>query len=68
VGGFKIIEWPAEYTFKQETTIDKKDLSGIFKDYPEEQVTFKPGMLKFEVMEKPHSVHVAPSYYLWSIT
>ena len=38
-----------------------------FKEHKDEEITFKKGMLRFDVMEKPHSVHVAPSFYLWSI-
>ena len=65
-GGFSIIRWPEEYTYREEVTVPLDKLSGVFKTYPEKQVTFKPGMLRFDVMEKPHSVHIAPSYYLWS--
>ena len=68
LGGFSIIRWPEEYTFQEETTVSLKDLTGVFKTYPEEDITFKKGMLRFEVMEKPHSVHIAPTYYLWSTT
>ena len=64
--GFTIIEWPSEYTHQTETTVSLDSLSGVFKTYPEKEITFKPGMLRFDVMEKPHSVHVAPTYYLWS--
>ena len=67
-GGFKIIRWPEEYSHKEEITLPLDKLSGVFKTYPEKQITFKPGMLRFDVMEKPHSVHIAPTYYLWSTT
>ena len=67
-GGFKIISWPTEYTYQQDTTVPLSSLSGVFKTFPEENITFKTGMLRFEVMEKPHSVHIAPTYYLWSTT
>ena len=66
-GGFKIIKWPEEYSHSEETTVPLDTLSGVFKTYPEKEITFKPGMLRFDVMEKPHSVHIAPTYYLWSI-
>ena len=66
-GGFSIIRWPEEYTYQEETTVSLDKLSGVFKTYPEKEITFKPGMLRFAVMEKPHSVHIAPTYYLWSI-
>ena len=67
-GGFSIIRWPEEYTYQEETTVPLDKLSGVFKTYPEKEITFKPGMLRFAVMEKPHSVHIAPTYYLWSVT
>ena len=67
MGGFTIIEWPSEYTHQTETTVPLGSLSGVFKTHPEKEITFKPGMLRFDVMEKPHSVHVAPTYYLWSV-
>jgi len=67
-GGFSIIRWPEEYTYQEETTVPLEKLSGVFKTYPEKEITFKPGMLRFAVMEKPHSVHIAPTYYLWSVT
>ena len=67
-GGFQIIRWPQEYTYQEETTVSLDKLSGVFKTYPEKEITFKPGMLRFDVMEKPHSVHIAPTYYLWSVT
>jgi len=67
-GGFTIIEWPTEYTYQEDLTVPLKSLSGVFKTHPEEEVTFKKGMLRFDVMEKPHSVHIAPTYYLWSVT
>jgi len=66
-GGFSIIHWPEEYTYTEEVTVSLDKLSGVFKTYPEKQITFKPGMLRFDVMEKPHSVHIAPTYYLWSV-
>lgn len=66
-GGFSIIKWPEEYTYQEDTEVPLKELTGIFKTHPEEIVTFKKGMLRFDVMEKPHSVHIAPTYYLWSI-
>ena len=49
-----------------------KKISFLFMIYKQgdegdEDITFKKGMLRFDVMEKPHSVHVAPSFYLWSI-
>ena len=65
-GGFQIIEWPSEYQHHTEITLPSSEVSGVFKEY-EDDITFKPGMLRFDVMEKPHSVHVAPSFYLWSI-
>ena len=67
-GGFSIIRWPEEYTYQEETTVPLDKLSGVFKTYPDKEITFKPGMLRFAVMEKPHSVHIAPTYYLWSVT
>ena len=66
-GGFSIIEWPSEYSHCIDVTVPGTDVSGIFKERKEEDITFKKGMLRFGVMEKPHSVHVAPSFYLWSI-
>ena len=63
---FKLISWPEEYMYSQQIQISKDKLSGIFKTHPENNVTFEPGMLRFDVMEKPHSVHIAPTYYLWS--
>ena len=65
-GGYTIIEWPTEYTYQEDASIPLKELTGVFKTYPEEVITFKKGMLRFDVMEKPHSVHIAPTYYLWS--
>jgi len=64
-GGFVVIEWPTEYQHHCELTISASDVSGTFKEYTDD-ITFKQGMLRFDVMEKPHSVHVAPTYYLWS--
>ena len=64
--GFELIEWPSEYQHCTEFEVDASDVSGTFKDY-EGPIVFKPGMLRFRVMEKPHSVHIAPDFYLWSI-
>ena len=66
-GGFTIIEWPSEYSHCIDVTLPGSDVSGIFKEHKDKEITFKKGMLRFGVMEKPHSVHVAPSFYLWSI-
>jgi hypothetical protein len=66
-GGYTTIPWPTEYVHHTEVTIDGKEVSGIFKECKNQDLIFKKGMLRFSVMEKPHSVHVAPSYYLWSI-
>ena len=65
-GGFRIIEWPSHYKHCTEFSVETSEVSGIFKDF-EGPIVFKPGMLRFDVMEKPHSVHVAPSFYLWEI-
>ena len=65
-GGFTIIEWPSHYKHCTEFSVETNEVSGIFKDF-EGPIVFKPGMLRFDVMEKPHSVHVAPSFYLWEI-
>ena len=65
-GGFSIIKWPSEYQHCTEFEIDAREVSGTFKEYTG-PIVFKPGMLRFRVMEKPHSVHIAPSFYLWSI-
>ena len=65
-GGFHIVKWPSEYQHHMEITVPANEVSGIFAEY-EDDITFKPGMLRFDVMEKPHSVHVAPSFYLWEI-
>jgi len=66
-GGFTIIEWPSEYSHCIDITVPGEDVSGVFAEHKTEEITFKKGMLRFDVMEKPHSVHVAPSFYLWSI-
>jgi hypothetical protein len=66
-GGFQIIQWPSEYQHHVEITIPASEVSGTFSEI-EGDITFKPGMLRFDVMEKPHSVHIAPSFYLWEIT
>ena len=66
-GGFIIIEWPSEYQHHIDVSLPGDDVSGIFKESKKEIIEFKKGMLRFDVMEKPHSVHVAPSFYLWSI-
>jgi len=66
LGGFTIINWPSEYQHHSRVTLPSADVAGTFKDYTED-ITFECGMLRFDVMEKPHSVHIAPSFYLWSI-
>lgn len=66
-GGFQIIQWPSEYQHHVEITIPASEVAGTFGEI-EGDITFKPGMLRFDVMEKPHSVHIAPSFYLWEIT
>ena len=66
-GGFMIIRWPSEYSHCIDVTVPGDEVPGIFKEYKDQEITFKKGMLRFDVMEKPHSVHVAPSFYLWSI-
>ena len=66
-GGFTIVQWPSEYSHCIDITASGEDVSGVFKEYKDKEITFKKGMLRFDVMEKPHSVHVAPSFYLWSI-
>ena len=50
-------------------TVGRNDVKwmAMGKDYKDKEITFEKGMLRFDVMEKPHSVHVAPSFYLWSI-
>jgi len=64
-GGFDIVEWPSEYQHCTEFSVEPSDVSGTFKEW-DNPITFKPGMLRFRVMEKPHSVHISPSFYLWS--
>ena len=64
----KLIPWPQDYVYQSDQREDGSKHSGIFKGYKTSQLIFKKGMLKFSVMEKPHSVHIAPSFYLWSIT
>ena len=66
-GGFTIIEWPSEYSHCIDISAMGSDVPGVFAEYNEQEITFKKGMLRFDVMEKPHSVHIAPSFYLWSI-
>ena len=66
LGGFKIVEWPSGYQHHMPVSLPAADVSGTFKDY-EDDISFEYGMLRFGVMEKPHSVHVAPSFYLWEI-
>ena len=66
-GGFDIISWPSEYMHHCQVTMSPENVPGTFKDFTQD-IEFISGMLRFDVMEKPHSVHLAPTYYLWSTT